>query len=780
MEDCEACDQSSDCEDMDPCTYNKCIKGKCYYPPKGDDCGKLNAHQESSIRGVFTRYYTASFDPAAQRLYVISKGNFHLPDAIELQRSCRNNIGNSCLEKIRRYPEGFLALWAALENPAPPVSEYLRPGLFDMRTNGPSGNADGNFQQQGNGYQIYRQSGGGYPIKKTALSPDSERVRVEMPAPGWMAQNHAEFNELHNHDQGDFLDIYDFSDPSAPRLLQRMTPEYGCRWTDVAVAGDKILASQKQISCWQQSRTNVQFDPEGEGDRLCDDYDGKIYVLDGRGDECSVVEEISVIPNPEQITVAPDMNTVAVTSRTPDIKFIRTDYDDAVGNIDDAWEEAYFMCEKMGMYMCTSAQICLSGNSASGDFFSWTSGDGLVNCQGDNNVGPSLSPTVACCGSSNGGGGISTFKLQTNPRGPHTSRTVHTLFFQNELDVNPSDMNVGSPLLRAPAQRGPWVNRDDAPITGFGLGKAHTQATVEEPGPWVPPLRRNEDNEVFWDPTDLDFTPDSKYVFVNTGVQNTLLVFSVEGPLGATQYTNYLALGYAPAPDGDWVHDGKRKIESANGNVIFAPNTITMLGYSGSTYRFATANTGVYWEYASGMRSVSVWETDLPAPGEPSTPGLSASILSDTGGLLEAKIAQYLPNAFNAAWKFDDASSTTGPAPSVITTGMVFGVPYVFVSCQGGHVVAVLKSLPDGELEFVQFLENVGVTKDGAIIGGDVGPESLEFVSAEASPTKCPLLMISYTGQPFRPGSGNVVTWQLELEGISCQEAYESQGVLAQ
>lgn len=141
---------------------------------------------------------------------------------------------------------------------------------------------------------------------------------------------------------------------------------------------------------------------------------------------------------------------------------------------------------------------------------------------------------------------------------------------------------------------------------------------------------------------------------------------------------------------------------------------------------------------AYGARSISVW-------------GADGRLVWDSGDRIErAVLASYpaLHNANNdeaAADSGDARSDDKGPEPEGLAIGEIDGVPYVFVGLERvGGVMTWNLSDPSAP-ELVGYLnERPFFTSAEEPEGGDLGPEGLAFIAAEASPTGEPLLVVAH------------------------------------
>ncbi|MBB3047026.1 hypothetical protein FHR99_001262 [Litorivivens lipolytica] len=170
---------------------------------------------------------------------------------------------------------------------------------------------------------------------------------------------------------------------------------------------------------------------------------------------------------------------------------------------------------------------------------------------------------------------------------------------------------------------------------------------------------------------------------------------------------------------------------------------ITDLGTTGSCASLATtgqpgADCSYNALYAFGGRSFTIWNAETMEP------------VFDSGNTFEVITAnRYGLNGFNASNddnEGDDRSDDKGPEPEAIEIGTINGATYAFIGLErvGGIMVYDISN-PQAPA-FVQYINPrdfsiADVEADFALVG-DLGPESIRFVSATDSPTSKPLLIV--------------------------------------
>lgn len=170
---------------------------------------------------------------------------------------------------------------------------------------------------------------------------------------------------------------------------------------------------------------------------------------------------------------------------------------------------------------------------------------------------------------------------------------------------------------------------------------------------------------------------------------------------------------------------------------------ITDLGTSGACASLATtgqpgADCSYNALYAFGGRSFTIWNAETMQP------------VFDSGNAFEVITAnRYGLSGFNASNdenEGDDRSDDKGPEPEAIEIGTLNGNTYAFIGLErvGGIMVYDISN-PQAPT-FVQYINQrdfsvADVETDFAQVG-DLGPESIRFVSAADSPTSKPLLIV--------------------------------------
>jgi len=157
--------------------------------------------------------------------------------------------------------------------------------------------------------------------------------------------------------------------------------------------------------------------------------------------------------------------------------------------------------------------------------------------------------------------------------------------------------------------------------------------------------------------------------------------------------------------------------------------------------------------YTYGARSFSIWDVEQL--------GTDAQQVFDSADDFEQIVAANLPELFNsdhAENAKDNRSDDKGPEPEYVEIGEVDGSVYAFVGLERQSAIMVYDVTNPAAPTFVSFVNMRDVANSGQ---GDLGPEGLDFVAAEDSPTGKPLLL-----------TGNEVSGTLAIFEIWQDEAF--------
>ena len=137
---------------------------------------------------------------------------------------------------------------------------------------------------------------------------------------------------------------------------------------------------------------------------------------------------------------------------------------------------------------------------------------------------------------------------------------------------------------------------------------------------------------------------------------------------------------------------------------------------------------GEYEElYSMGARSFSIFS----AEGE---------LVYDSGDFIETFLAGNYPEHFNSENDENDSvdgrSDAKGPEPEALALGEINGRMYAFVGLERSGGIMVFDISNPRDVSFVDYVNNrdfTGSAEDGT--AGDLGPEGIEFIAANSSPT---------------------------------------------
>ncbi|MBD2847443.1 choice-of-anchor I family protein [Paenibacillus sp. IB182496] len=137
--------------------------------------------------------------------------------------------------------------------------------------------------------------------------------------------------------------------------------------------------------------------------------------------------------------------------------------------------------------------------------------------------------------------------------------------------------------------------------------------------------------------------------------------------------------------------------------------------------------------YAYGARSFSIWDVEQL--------GTDQQQVYDSGDGFEQIVAQVMPDLFNsdhAENEKDNRSDNKGPEPEYVELGEIDGELYAFVGLERQSGIMVYNVTNPEAPAFVTYYNLRDVNESGA---GDLGPEGLDFIPAEQSPTGEALLL---------------------------------------
>ncbi|HWP93311.1 MAG TPA: choice-of-anchor I family protein [Thermodesulfobacteriota bacterium] len=143
--------------------------------------------------------------------------------------------------------------------------------------------------------------------------------------------------------------------------------------------------------------------------------------------------------------------------------------------------------------------------------------------------------------------------------------------------------------------------------------------------------------------------------------------------------------------------------------------------------------------FSFGARSFSIWDS-------------FGNLVFDSGDDFEKITAFKLPVNFNSDNEdndsFDSRSDDKGPEPEAIAVGKIGSKSYAFIGLERIGGIMVYEVTNPKAPRFIQYLNNRNFNVDAEINGasnpaaGDLGPESIIFISQEDSPNGKPLLVV--------------------------------------
>ncbi len=139
--------------------------------------------------------------------------------------------------------------------------------------------------------------------------------------------------------------------------------------------------------------------------------------------------------------------------------------------------------------------------------------------------------------------------------------------------------------------------------------------------------------------------------------------------------------------------------------------------------------------YSYGSRSFSILAAD-------------GSLVFDSGNEFEKTVAGLLPAQFNSNNDDNDSrksrSDDKGPEPEAVAVAELNGRTYALIGLERQSAIVVYDVTDPRAAAYVTLFGNrdYGVGAD-SVSGGDLGPEDIDFVSAEDSPSGEPLVLVS-------------------------------------
>lgn len=138
--------------------------------------------------------------------------------------------------------------------------------------------------------------------------------------------------------------------------------------------------------------------------------------------------------------------------------------------------------------------------------------------------------------------------------------------------------------------------------------------------------------------------------------------------------------------------------------------------------------------FSYGSRTFTIWDEN-------------GSMVFDSGDDFEQITALVFPDNFNANNDENDAegrSDNKGPEPEAVTIGMLNGKVYAFIGLERIGGVMIYDVTSPFAVSFESYTNNRDFIADVETpAAGDLGPEGLKFIPADASPNGEPLLVVA-------------------------------------
>lgn len=160
--------------------------------------------------------------------------------------------------------------------------------------------------------------------------------------------------------------------------------------------------------------------------------------------------------------------------------------------------------------------------------------------------------------------------------------------------------------------------------------------------------------------------------------------------------------------------------------------------------------------YSFGARSFSIFSTD-------------GNLVFDSGAMIERYIAENFADDFNAdhgeSGSLDNRSDNKGPEPETVEIGVIGEKTYAFVGLERISGVMVFDITDPHDVSIATYASNrdFSVAYDEENLenvadAGDLGPEGIDFVSADESPSGKPLLIVG------NEVSGTTTIYEINLQ----------------
>jgi DNA-binding beta-propeller fold protein YncE len=233
------------------------------------------------------------------------------------------------------------------------------------------------------------------------------------------------------------------------------------------------------------------------------------------------------------------------------------------------------------------------------------------------------------------------------------------------------------------------------------------------------------------------YQPDAVATYVYSGT--TFLVTANEGDARV-----YPTVDIPEGPEEGDIFNEESRVSSLTLNTTIFTTTAAFARLNVTNTLGDTGGNGTFDElYAFGARSFSIWD------------GTTGALVYDSGDQLERITAAAFPEFFNASNtdnNLDSRSDNKGPEPEGVALGAINSRTYAFIGLERIGGVMVYDVTEPTAPSFVQYINTRDFTRslDPELDppewqdAGDLGPEGLIFVPANASPTRTPLLIVAY------------------------------------
>lgn len=301
------------------------------------------------------------------------------------------------------------------------------------------------------------------------------------------------------------------------------------------------------------------------------------------------------------------------------------------------------------------------------------------------------------------------------------------------------------------------------------------------------------------EPEYIALNDDSTKAYVSLQEANAIAVLDI----AAGEFTSIRSLGFqdlsAEGSSPDLVEDGRYAAASYSNAVgVRMPDGISAFEINGTTY-LAMANEGDAREWGDFSNEakaditdsegntadeVRVLDPEVTAGLEEGTDYLFGSrsfsifnadtmeLVYDSGNDFEKYTSEYLSWWFNCSnddLDIDSRSAKKGPEPETVTVRQMGDRWYAFVGLERIGGVMVYDVTSPSEVSYVNYIN----TRDfSGKITGDVAPEGLAFIPAEASPSGSPILLAACEV------SGTLAAYTLSGSAVPAPEDPESAGAV--